>query len=135
MRDRVVRAEENVIRLLAVVVDRFARDLGDRAAVVARWHSRHATHVAVLALDALLARRRRAVLLPHDFQLDAGVDGDLMAGRAELAAREGLEVDARDVNVLARAGLLRRGLHFELVFLGDCLGDAVAADAAEDRRR
>ena len=42
--DRVVRAVEDVIRLLAVVVDRFARNCGDRAAIVTQRQPGHAAH-------------------------------------------------------------------------------------------
>ena len=131
--DRVVRAVENVVRFLAVVVHRFAGDLGDGAAIVTERQAGHAAHVAILALNALLARGRRAVLLPHHFELDARMHGHLVAGRAELAARERLEIDAGDVDVLAGAWFVRPGFDFEFVFAGDRVGHAIAADAAEHR--
>ena len=131
--DRVVRAVENVVRLLAVVVNRLVGHLGDRPDVVTERQARHAAHVAVLALNALLARRRRTILLPHDFELDARVHGDLVAGRAEFAARERLEIDAGHVDVLAGALFVGRCLDLEMLFAVDGFGNAVAADAAHHR--
>ena len=79
MSDRVAGAVEDVIRMLAVGVDRLLVDLGRGAIFIAARHAGDATHVAILARDSFLASRRRAVLLPHDFELDAGIDRHLMA--------------------------------------------------------
>jgi hypothetical protein len=134
VRDRVVRTEESMVRLLAIVVDRFARHLGNWPALVAQRQARHAAHVAILALNALLARRRRSVLFPHHLKFDSRMHGHLVARRAELAARERLEVHAGDVHVLAGAFVLGRRLQLEVALAFDGRGHTVAPDAAEHGR-
>src|SRR4051812_23842084 len=128
-----VRAVEDMVRFLATVVHRLVADLRDRAAVITERQAGHTAHVAVLALDALLARWRRSVLLPDHLELDARVHGDLMARRAELAAGERLEVDAGGVHLLAGALVGRRALNLVLLLVVNGLGHAIARDAAEDR--
>src|SRR5829696_5356673 len=54
--------------------------------------------VAVLAGDPFLPGRRGAVLLPDRLQLDAGMDGHLMAGDAELRLLECGGLDGRLVD-------------------------------------
>src|SRR5688572_3514053 len=60
--------------------------------------------------------------------------GHLVAGRAELASCERLEVDAGRVDVLAGTRFFGRRFDFEVVFAMNRVGDAVAADTAEDWR-
>jgi hypothetical protein len=57
VRNRIVGPVENVVRFFAAVVHGFIGHFGDGADVVAQRQARHASHVAILALNALLAGR------------------------------------------------------------------------------
>src|SRR5438445_550046 len=77
-----------------------------RSAFAGAGPARRLAHVAVLALDAGAARRRVAVLVPHDFELDPRMDGDLVAPDAEfrlLDLRERHDAGV-DLGAAARAG-------------------------------
>src|SRR5262249_5417111 len=129
--NRVAWADEAVIGVLASRVDLLAADDGGRSGCITVGLPGDVAHVAVLASDACLACRAGAKLIPHDFQLDAKVDGNLVAADAELRlgdlrVREHAIVDA--VATPAFAGLDGVGL-----LVGkDVLDDALLA-AAVDR--
>ena len=52
----------------------------DCVALVDTWDF---SHVAILAADALSVRGSVAILVPDDFQFDAGFDSDLVTGHAK----------------------------------------------------
>src|SRR5262249_4684359 len=82
--DRVARTDEAVIGVLASRVDFLAADDGGGRSRIAVGLSGDLAHVAVLAGDAGPERRAVAILIPHDLELDAQVDGNLVAADAEL---------------------------------------------------
>ena len=86
--DRIARADEAVIGVLASRVDLLAADHGGGRGRIALGLSGDLAHVAVLAGDARFACRAVAILIPHDLELDAQVDGNLMAADAELRLGE-----------------------------------------------
>src|SRR6185295_11830325 len=67
-----------------VFADGLAVDPGGPPGFKTDVQPRGFTHVASLAGDALLLGGRRPVLFPDGFELDAGMDLDLVAGGAEL---------------------------------------------------
>ncbi len=69
--DRIARADEAVIGMLASRVDLLASDHGRRRGRIALGLSRDLAHVAVLAGDAGFACRAVAILIPDDLQLDS----------------------------------------------------------------
>ena len=88
MGDRIARADEAVVGMLASRVDFLAADHGGGRGRIALGLSGDLAHVAVLAGDAGLACRAVAILIPHDLELDAQVDRNLMAADAELRLGE-----------------------------------------------
>src|SRR5262249_163104 len=84
MGDRIAWTDKAVIGMLASRVDLLAADHGGGRGRVALGLSRDLAHVAVLTADAFLACRAVAILIPHDLELDAEVDGNLMTRDAEL---------------------------------------------------
>src|SRR5204863_801065 len=81
---RIARADETVIGVLASRVDLLAAEYGGGRGRIALGLSGDLAHVAVLAGDAGFACRAVAILIPHDLELDAQVDGNLVAADAEL---------------------------------------------------
>src|SRR5690606_9355930 len=83
MGDRIARADEAVIGMLAPRVDLLSTNHGGRCGRIALGFSRNLAHVAVLAGDAGLFCRAVTILIPYDLELDPEVDGNLMAADAE----------------------------------------------------
>ena len=137
VRDRIARTDEAVIGVLAPGIDLLAADDGGGRGRVALGFARDFAHVAVLAGDAGLSRRAVAVLIPHDLELDAEIDRDLMAADAELRLRE-LRVRHHAV-VDARAAPVLAGFDGVGFLVGDdVLDDALfagAVDGIEDLAR
>ena len=79
MGDGIARTVEGVVVVNALRIDFLAGDDGGGPVFVALRLPGHTAHVAFLAGNALLGGRRIPVLLPHHFQLDARIDGNLMA--------------------------------------------------------
>ena len=129
--DRIARADEAVIGVLASRIDLLAADHGGGRGRIALWLSGHLAHVAVLAGDAGFACRAVAILIPDDLQLDAEVNGDLVAADAELRLGDLVVRDHALVNVIAApvsAGFDRVG-----VLVGDDVLDHALFAAAVDR--
>src|SRR5262249_38292508 len=80
--NRIARAHEAVIGMLASRVDFPAADHGGGPGRVARGLSGDLAHVAVLAGDAGFTCPAVAILIPNDLELDAQVDGNLVAADA-----------------------------------------------------
>src|SRR5262245_52338467 len=120
-----------MIGVLASRVDFLAADHGGGRSRIALGLSRDLAHVAVLAGDAGFHRRAVAILIPHDLELDAQVDGNLVAADAELRLGD-LGVRHHAVVHVGAPSVLA-GLDGVGVFVGeDVLDDALFA-AAEDR--
>ena len=137
MGDRIARAYEAVIGVLASRVDLLAADHGGGSGRIAIGLSGNLAHVAVLAGDARLSCRAVAELIPHDLKLDAQVDGNLVAADAELrlgdlGVREHTAVDT--VAAPAFAGLDGVGLLIGEDLLEDALLPA-PVDRVEDLAR
>ena len=101
--DRIARADEAVIGMLASRVDVLAADNGGGRLRIALGLSGDLAHVAVLASDAGFACRAVAILIPDDLQLDAEVDGDLVAADAELGLGDLVVGDHALVDIVAAA--------------------------------
>src|SRR5262245_57912593 len=129
--DRIARAEEAVIGVLASGIDFLAADHGRWRGRVAFWLSGHLAHVAVLAGDPGFAGRAVAILIPDDLQLDAEVDGNLVAADAELRLGDLVIGDHALVDVVAAS--VGVGLYGIGVLVGDDVFDHALFAAAVDR--
>src|SRR5262245_12074542 len=131
MGDRIARADEAVIGVLASGIDLLAADHGGGRGRIAFWLSRHLAHVAVLAGDAGFACRAVAILIPDDLQLDTEVDGNLVAADAELRLGDLGVRDHALVDVVATP--VSAGLDGVGVLVGDDVFDHALFAAAVDR--
>ena len=131
MGDRIARADEAVIGMLASRVDLLAADHGGGRGRIALGLSGDLAHVAVLAGDAGFACRAVAILIPDDLQLDAQVDGNLVAADAELRLGDLVVRDHALVDIVAApigAGFDRVGF-----LVGEDVFDHALFAAAVDR--
>src|SRR5262245_58231096 len=128
---RIARAEEAVIGVLASGIDLLAADHGGGRGRVAFWLPGHLAHVAVLAGDAGFAGRAVAILIPDDLQLDAEVDGNLVAADAELRLGDLVIGDHALVDVVAAS--VGAGLYGISVLVGDDVFDHALFAAAVAR--
>ena len=129
--DRIARADEAVIGVLASRVDLLAADHGGRRGRIALGFSRNFAHVAGLAGDAGFACRAVAILIPDDLQLDSQVDGDLVTADAELRLGDLVVRDHALVDVVAApVGAGFDGVRF---LVGEDVFDYAFFAAAVDR--
>ena len=129
--DRIARADEAVIGMLASRVDLLAADHGGRRGRIALVAFRDLAHVAVLAGDAGFACRAVAILIPDDLQLDAKVDGNLVAADAKLRLGDLVVRDHAVVDVVAAP--LGTGLDGIGFLVGENVFDHTLFAAAVDR--
>src|SRR6187551_2432795 len=102
-----------MIGMLSSRVDLLAADYGGGRGCIALGLSGNLAHMAVLASDAGFACGAVAILIPDDLQLDAQVDGNLVAADAELRLGDLIVGDHALVDVVAasvRAGFDGVGL-------------------------
>src|SRR5262245_25009839 len=129
--DRIARADEAVIGVLASRIDFLAADHGGGRGRIAFRLAGHLAHVAVLAGDAGFAGRAIAILVPNDLEFDAEVDGNLVAADAELRLGDLVVGDHALVDVVAPP--VGAGLDGVRVLVGDDVFDHALFAAAVDR--
>src|SRR5262249_38820637 len=128
---------EAVIGMLASRVDFLAADHGGGRGRIALGLSGDLAHVAVMAGDAGVACRAVAILIPDDLELNAKVDGHLMAADADLRLGE---VGVRHHAVVdVRAAPVFAGFDGVGFLIGEDIFDdalfAAAVDRVEDLAR
>src|SRR5690606_12723662 len=133
MGNRISRTKKRVISVLGSGADRFVGNDGDRCRGVAFWFSWNSAHVAVLARNACRSGGRCPVLGPDDFQIDARIDGHLVARGAEVAGTYLFERNDGLVDRLPRPRLLRARLHLVVVLLRKHLAQVAARSSARNR--
>ena len=131
MRDRVARPVERMVMVLAGRIDLLAVDDRNRRGGESLRPSGHLAHMTFLAGHTALGRGRVPVLLPDDFKLDAQIDGNLMAGHAELGFVDLREPLHRTVDF--RPALLVAGRHLVFALLTDDLREFAVLERAIDR--
>ena len=117
--------------MLASRVDLLAADHGGGRGRIALGLSGDLAHVAVLAGDAGFARRAVAILVPDDLQLDAQVDGNLVAADTELRLGDLVVPDHAIVDVVAAP--ISAGLDGVGFLVGEDVFDHALVAAAVDR--
>src|SRR5262245_2413686 len=129
--DRIARADEAVAGVLASGIDLLAADHGGRRGRITLWLSRDLAHVAVLAADAGFACRAVAILIPDNLELDAEIDGDLVATDTELRLGDLVVGDHALMNVVAAP--VGAGFDRVSVLIGDDVFDDALFAAPVDR--
>ncbi len=105
--------------MFAFRIDHAIDDHRCRAFAVAGVNTGDSSHVTVLASNACAISRRCAVLVPYDFEFDAGRHGDLVAAHTKVALRELLKMKSTGVNGLGGVGVSGVRFDFEKVFVRD----------------
>jgi len=93
MNDRIARANETVIAQRSIVSHDAAVDVRGCSGKERDVLTGVRAHVALLAGDAFFGGGRGPVLFPNGFELDTGIDRDLVASDAELRLLEHVRLD------------------------------------------